>query len=189
MGSTNTDRDLDFKTNGESDVDIISNPSQSSIEVLDPCASRKLWEERRSIAHIPNLETIDDQSYTQTFLEREFDNMINYANKDKDKPEECSMESMQPDNKSSIVPTNKETNVQSNKKTSTTVVHNNLTESSSSGSVTDSVCTAYEQKSEAKEKKDVVQEFLQQETNGNTNVQNSKKDENTAISSIFGGKF
>lgn len=188
MGSTNTDRDLDFKTNGESDVDIISNPSQSSIEVLDPCASRKMWEERRSVAHIPNLETIDDQSYTQTFLEREFDNMINYANKDKDKPEECSFDLHQQDNES-IVPTNKETNVQSNKKTTTTMVHNNLTESSSSGSVTDSVCTAYEQKSETKEKRDVTKEFLQHETNGNANNQNSKKDENTAISSIFGGKF
>lgn len=64
-------------------------------------------------------------------------------------------------------------------------MHNNLTESSSSGSVTDSVCTACEQKSEAKEKKDVAKEFLQQETNGNTNVQNSKKDENTNIIYIW----
>ncbi|XP_065358228.1 uncharacterized protein LOC135952286 isoform X2 [Calliphora vicina] len=185
VGSSNTDRDLDFKTNGESDIDIISNPSQSSIEVLDPCASRKNWEERRSITHIPNLETIDDQSYTQTFLEREFDNMINYANKDKDKPEEYPEPEI--DN-----PENAETNLQP-KKSLTNMVHNNLTESSSSGSVTDSICTAYEQKAEqtphialSEDKKDAVKEFLQQETNGKTSSQNGRKEENTGLSSIFG---
>ncbi|XP_023296483.2 uncharacterized protein LOC111679191 isoform X2 [Lucilia cuprina] len=189
VGSSNTDRDLDFKTNGESDVDIISNPSQSSIEVLDPCASRKNWEERRSIAHVPNLETIDDQSYTQTFLEREFDNMINYAQKDKDKLEiynemeqQDTVSGAQEKVESQIPP----------KKSSNNMVHNNLTESSSSGSVTDSICTAYEQKPEkssqsSEDKKECVKEFLQQETNGKSSSQNAaKKDENTGLSSIFG---
>ncbi|KAM7353334.1 uncharacterized protein ACRADG_005432 isoform 2-T3 [Cochliomyia hominivorax] len=182
VGSTNTDRDLDFKTNGESDVDIISNPSQSSIEVLDPCVSRKMWEERRSIAQIPNLETIDDQSYTQNFLEREFDNMINFAKKDKGKTEECpEIESHEIE----PMPKTIETNVPP-KHTSTPMVQNNLTESSSSGSVTDSVCTTYEQKSENKQKMDEVKELTQQEPNVNSNSENSKRDENTAISSIFG---
>lgn len=189
VGSSNTDRDLDFKTNGESDIDIISNPSQSSIEVLEPCGSRKNWEERRSVSQIPNLETIDDQSYTQTFLEREFDNMINFANKDKDKPEEYV--TIEPQETVMTNQGNGET-ILATKKSS---VSNNLTESSSSGSVTDSICTAYEQKAEnvtqksLADKQDIVKEFLQQETNGKLNDQQAKKEENTGISSIFGGNF
>lgn len=187
MGSSNTDRELDFKTNGESDVDIISNPSQSSIEVLDHYASRKTSEERRSIVHISNLETIEDQSYTQTFLEREFDNMINYANKDKGKPEDCP----EPEVPTAAVPTE---NDMPATKSSTSMVHNHLTESSSSGSVTDSICTAYEQKSDKppllNEKKDAMNEFLQHETNGNANVaMTGKKEENNGLTSMFGGKF
>lgn len=182
MGSSNTDRDLDFKTNGESDVDIISNPSQSSIEVLDQYAGRKNYDERRTISHAPNLETIDDQSYTQTFLEREFDNMINYANKDKIKTENRSQTEQ--------VLSSTMATISTNKKATAAMVHNNLTESSSSGSVTDSVCTAYEQKAE-NQSQNKTSEFLQQERNGKQpNVPTSnKKEENSGLSSIFGGKF
>lgn len=181
MGSSNTDRDLDFKRNGESDVDIISNPSQSSIEVLDQCNGRKTYDERRTISHAPNLETIDDQSYKQTFLEREFDNMINFANKDKIRTEDCLQTEQE-------LPSTKKTNM-TTKKSSSAIVHNNLTESSSSGSVTDSVCTAYEQKAENISQKQTVTEFLQKEKNAKSNVRSAKKEESTGLSSIFGGKF
>uniref|UniRef100_A0A1I8PNH6 Uncharacterized protein n=1 Tax=Stomoxys calcitrans TaxID=35570 RepID=A0A1I8PNH6_STOCA len=181
VGSTNTDRDLDFRTNGESDVDIISNPSQSSIEVLEHFASRKTSEERR-ISHIPSLETIDDQSYTQTFLEREFDNMINFAMKDhpeeyaqklaKTKPPAIADQAPKSE-KAELSAKENETKI---KKSSTASAHNNLTESSSSGSVTDSICTAYEQKAQP----DSTQEFLQQEINDN----NKKDGSNNNLSML-----
>ncbi|XP_075149395.1 uncharacterized protein LOC142223398 isoform X2 [Haematobia irritans] len=170
VGSTNTDRDMDFRTNGESDVDIISNPSQSSIEVLDNFASRKTSEERR-ISHIPNLETIDDQSYTQTFLEREFDNMINFAAKDHPEeyieklPREKHVKIQNPSENDES--SRMENGAKMKKSTTSNSTQNNLTESSSSGSVTDSICTTYEQK----DKTDATTEFLQQEVNDN-----SKKD-------------
>lgn len=185
MGSTNTDRDLDFKTNGESDVDIISNPSQSSIEVLDHYASRKTSDERRSLAHIPNLETIDDQSYTQTFLEREFDNMINYANKDKGKLEDCGAEPEQQ------LPADISEQHLPVKKSITAMATNNLTESSSSGSITDSICTAYEQKSE--KTTDINDTFKHHESSGNQATEpqthTNKKEESNGLTSMFGGKL
>lgn len=196
MGSTNTDRDLDFRTNGESDVDIISNPSQSSIEVLDQFSSRKTSEERR-ISHIPSLETIDDQSYTQTFLEREFDNMINYARKDK--PEEyveaplsstaAAVPLYQKEMEHQESAAVKATDETTKKSSTSTFTQNNLTESSSSGSVTDSICTAYEQNG----KSDVNKEFMQQEANDNihNNADNTamkKEDGNNGLS-MFGGKY
>ncbi|XP_061396733.1 dynein axonemal assembly factor 1 homolog [Musca vetustissima] len=186
VGSSNTDRDLDFKTNGESDIDIISNPSQSSIEVLDQFSSRKTSEERR-ISHIPNLETIDDQSYTQTFLEREFDNMINYARRDK--PEEYPVETMtatKEEEKQQENPSEEEKENIKTKKTSTsTLIQQNLTESSSSGSVTDSICTAYEQQGKSAE---LSNQFLQQEVKENSsNIADTKKEEsNNGGLSMFG---
>ncbi|XP_073823890.1 uncharacterized protein isoform X2 [Musca autumnalis] len=197
VGSSNTDRDLDFKTNGESDIDIISNPSQSSIEVLDQFSSRKTSEERR-ICHIPNLETIDDQSYTQTFLEREFDNMINYARKDK--PEEYPEAITVPAKESPQQPTaltdvaqqqqqhqDEQQDVKTKKSSTTTLLQQNLTESSSSGSVTDSICTAYEQQGKTA---DVTNQFLQQEAKQESNsniVGETKKDEsNNGGLSMFG---
>ncbi|XP_005181896.2 uncharacterized protein LOC101890827 isoform X1 [Musca domestica] len=180
VGSSNTDRDLDFKTNGESDIDIISNPSQSSIEVLDQFASRKTSEERR-ISHIPNLETIDDQSYTQTFLEREFDNMINYARKDKPEEYPETMTATKDQEKQG-----EEKDGAKTKKTSTsTLVQQNLTESSSSGSVTDSICTAYEQQGKVAE---LNNQFLQHEAKEHSgNVVEPKKDDSSSDGlSVFG---
>ncbi|KAH8342734.1 hypothetical protein KR084_003187 [Drosophila pseudotakahashii] len=119
VGSSNTDRDLEFRAN-ESDVDIISNPSQSSIEVLDPnyvqSASRKTSEERR-ISQLPHLDTIrDDIVQSKTFIEREF------QTPQAEQAQDVALSA--PSRAVSQVP---------------------LTESSSSGSVTDSICTTYEQ--------------------------------------------
>uniref|UniRef100_A0A6P4EPI0 Serine/threonine-protein kinase 11-interacting protein n=1 Tax=Drosophila rhopaloa TaxID=1041015 RepID=A0A6P4EPI0_DRORH len=120
VGSSNTNRDLEFRAN-ESDVDIISNPSQSSIEVLDPnCvqnASRKTSEERR-ISQLPHLETINDEIVqSKGFIEREFEQLLAEQGLPK-------------------APAATETS---------SVPQIPLTESSSSGSVTDSICTTYEQ--------------------------------------------
>ncbi|XP_023174986.2 serine/threonine-protein kinase 11-interacting protein isoform X2 [Drosophila hydei] len=124
VGSSNTDRDLEFRAN-ESDVDIISNPSQSSIEVLDPScaqsASRKTSEERR-ISQMPNLQTIDDDlSQSQNFIEREQTRLIFETD-------------------TAAATTTMDTTAKSK-----ALAHVQLTESSSSGSVTDSICTTYEQ--------------------------------------------
>ncbi|XP_043662112.1 serine/threonine-protein kinase 11-interacting protein isoform X2 [Drosophila teissieri] len=125
VGSSNTDRDLEFRAN-ESDVDIISNPSQSSIEVLDPnyvqSASRKTSEERR-ISQLPHLETIRDElAKSKSFIEREFGQLL--------------AEQAQPTTPSGAAPL---------APAKSAVSHVPLTESSSSGSVTDSICTTYEQ--------------------------------------------
>ncbi|XP_070070696.1 serine/threonine-protein kinase 11-interacting protein isoform X2 [Drosophila takahashii] len=118
VGSSNTDRDLEFRAN-ESDVDIISNPSQSSIEVLDQnyvqSASRKTSEERR-ISQLPNLDTIrDDIVKSKSFIEREL------QPPQAEQAQDVALSA--PSRAVSQVP---------------------LTESSSSGSVTDSICTTYE---------------------------------------------
>ncbi|KAH8281398.1 hypothetical protein KR054_000301 [Drosophila jambulina] len=113
VGSSNTDRDLEFRAN-ESDVDIISNPSQSSIEVLDPncvqSASRKTSMEPQPDAMVQS----------QSFIEREF----------------AQLRAEQAPPAAPAVPP--------------AVAHIQLTESSSSGSVTDSICTSYEQQSKDK---------------------------------------
>ncbi|KAH8297884.1 hypothetical protein KR018_000081 [Drosophila ironensis] len=106
VGSSNTDRDLEFRAN-ESDVDIISNPSQSSIEVLDPAyvqsASRKA-----SVEQSPPIGDVTLQA--QAFP-------------------------------TPAAPPNE---------AAPAVAQVQLTESSSSGSVTDSICTSYEQQGKDK---------------------------------------
>uniref|UniRef100_A0A182SGH1 Serine/threonine-protein kinase 11-interacting protein n=1 Tax=Anopheles maculatus TaxID=74869 RepID=A0A182SGH1_9DIPT len=151
-GSTNSERDRDADLLGnESDIEVLSNPSQSSIEVLD---RGKASEERR----IPGLETINDSSV---------DSMRQDPTSGDSRDREDVSVSIQTKLDASLDETLKQTfggtvkesvkdddtmaksaNVaklqtsHANKKAFLTNV--NLTESSSSGSVTDSVCTAYE---------------------------------------------
>ncbi|KAH8307860.1 hypothetical protein KR059_001139 [Drosophila kikkawai] len=114
VGSSNTDRDLEFRAN-ESDVDIISNPSQSSIEVLDPnCVQSS----SRKTSMEPQTDAI---GHSQSFIEREFGQL-----------------------RAEQVPAAAATSAPA-------VAHIQLTESSSSGSVTDSICTSYEQQSKDKQ--------------------------------------
>lgn len=193
VGSTNTDRDLEFRAN-ESDVDIISNPSQSSIEVLDPnvvqSSSRKTSEERR-ISQIPNLQIIDDDfSQTQSFIDREFQQLLA--------------------EQQGITMTATVATVAEPKPKALAQVQ--LTESSSSGSVTDSICTTYEQQAgkqtqeekpreaTTKNAEDIVLHnmLMAQSNNNNNNNQievtssNSnghlKQAEDAGISNLFGGK-
>lgn len=150
MGSSNTERQQEF-TGESSDVDIISNPSQSSIEVLDQQTSRKASEERRLAQHMSPLDENYHLSYTQSFIEREFGNTARAA----------VLGSQIVETKQRKITTNASAKTSAHAETLTansntaaaqTVApavanstHIQLIESSSSGSVTDSVCTAYEQ--------------------------------------------
>ncbi|KAH8263490.1 hypothetical protein KR044_009551 [Drosophila immigrans] len=196
VGSSNTERDLEFRAN-ESDVDIISNPSQSSIEVLDSnvvqSASRKTSEERR-IAQIPNLQSIDDHQ-AQSFIEREFGQLL--AARSKTTAEEAAT-----------------TTVEDTMSKSKALAHVQLTESSSSGSVTDSICTTYEQQSKkqqqektqppAKNEDIIVNNMLHAENSASSNYHHNnnnievagvtgnvqlKKGEDAGLSSVFGALF
>lgn len=65
VGSCVIDRENDFKINCESDVDIISNPSQSSIEILDHMNSSRKNSDDRKTSHLSNSQqhisiTLDD---------------------------------------------------------------------------------------------------------------------------------
>ncbi|XP_034474830.1 serine/threonine-protein kinase 11-interacting protein isoform X2 [Drosophila innubila] len=155
VGSSNTDRDLEFRAN-ESDVDIISNPSQSSIEVLDPncvqSASRKTSEERR-ISQTPNLETIDDDvSQTHSFMEREFGQILAARTK--------------PSTEESLISTTNEDTMPKAK----ALAHVQLTESSSSGSVTDSICTTYEQQGKQQQSQEKIQASTSSESDALHNM-------------------
>lgn len=200
VGSSNTERDLEFRAN-ESDVDIISNPSQSSIEVLDPnlvqSASRKTSEERR-ISQIPNLQTIDNhQSQTQSFIEREFGQLL----AEQARAQTVSMQATI-------------SNVDATAKAKA-LAHVQLTESSSSGSVTDSICTTYEQQAkhqppekaqrQATDDAIILHNMLLAESGGSTSQQHNnnnyevtaanghhetkhlKTAEDAGLSSMFGG--
>ncbi|CAD7085916.1 unnamed protein product [Hermetia illucens] len=170
-GSSTNDRDMDFNfnKNGESDIEILSNPSQSSIEVLDHAFSSRKTSEERRISRVPSLETIEDNSYTSapglsTLVSKEtstdFRIEITKAPETSEHPDD-------------------------NKKIS--LGHINLTESSSSGSVTDSICTAYEQddkNSTAVNSPDRRSLKMKSTSNG----KDSKK-EDSIISSMFGGLF
>lgn len=127
-GSSNSERDKDvdlLKVDLESDIEVLSNPSQSSIEVLD----RKHSEERR-ISQVPSLDTIEDDSVNQSNLSTTITASYEEAG-----AAEVATEA---------ITEKKSEEVMLKSKTLLGIQNVNLTESSSSGSVTDSVCTAYE---------------------------------------------
>ncbi|XP_035909526.1 uncharacterized protein LOC118511039 isoform X2 [Anopheles stephensi] len=154
-GSTNSERDRDADLLGnESDIEVLSNPSQSSIEVLDRGyhPSRKASEERvisgLEAINISSVDAVrqnpsdskDDEDVgasLRTKLDASLDETLKQAFGGTAK------ESVKDDGtmaKSAYAA--KLQTSHANKKAFLANV--NLTESSSSGSVTDSVCTAYE---------------------------------------------
>ncbi|XP_055544801.1 uncharacterized protein LOC129729914 isoform X2 [Wyeomyia smithii] len=196
-GSTNSERDRDADLLGnESDIEVLSNPSQSSIEVLDSGfnPSRKHSEDRKTLA-VPGLDSIIDQSFnlSVTLINQETStNDLNTATgEDFDKkmqlenvlitspPQEESEEN-------SAVKPNLHQQILQHKKSFLAAA--NLTESSSSGSVTDSVCTAYESNQEQKQ-----QTSVSEEASGNEEVHTvmspSSKGDNSVISTMLGGLF
>lgn len=158
------ERDADFTVRnrgggGESDVEILSNPSQSSIEVLE-YSSRKHSVERR-VSQQPSLDTIDDDASRLQLI--------------------ASILTHKPD--PPVTPA-----AVTDKPTVAAVVAvlNNvhLTESSSSGSVTDSICTAYEQNVTSA---NASGNSKSAQNNTTPTKQLTKSD--SVISNMFGGEF
>lgn len=164
---TGGERDADFTIRnrggggGESDVEILSNPSQSSIEVLE-YSSRKHSIDRR-VSQQPSLDTIDDDASRLQLLA----SIVTHH---------------QPNDDSTAMKTRNGSDDDSRRQpmATTTVLNNiHLTESSSSGSVTDSICTAYEQ-NVSTDSKSAAQITT-------PTKQLAKSD--SVISNMFGGKF
>ncbi|KAL9877467.1 uncharacterized protein ACN2A1_013824 isoform 4-T5 [Glossina fuscipes fuscipes] len=171
----NNNRIENLKTNGESDIDIISNPSQSSIEVLDRDGNRKISEERH-ICQAPHVEAIDNFSNTRSTFERQVGNFLN----ERDEEERLNLI------------------VKKIAKPETTFVSQvNLTESSSSGSFTDSICTAYEQQAQksANKTKELLQLDAKPQLSDNLTLTKEadgfaiEKDESIGLSSKCGAFF
>lgn len=110
----------------ESDIEILSNPSQSSIEVLD----RKPSEERR-VFHMPSLDPIVDDQFNSSFNQLST-TLTDQCTSTQDDDEEIN---------NGTTPTARQ---KDKKNGNLLTIGQHLTESSSSGSVTDSICTAYE---------------------------------------------
>lgn len=184
-GSSNCDRDGDFQskaTAGDSDIEILSNPSQSSIEVLDSFHSghRKYSEERR-VSQVPSLDPIEDNSYnsghtlvnqqtsTQDLnaaMDSGYDTTV-YTDNDSKTPADG-------DNKKKMVLSGLQ-----------------LTESSSSGSVTDSICTAYEQNRQmtATTIERTTTPESGKATKQSTPEKSLARPDGSGISSVLGGKL
>ncbi|XP_055387160.1 serine/threonine-protein kinase 11-interacting protein isoform X2 [Condylostylus longicornis] len=171
-GSSSNERDNDFnnmeissnKYYNDSEVEILSNPSQSSIEVLDGFHSSRKTSEERRVSRIPSLETIEDSSIRNFSFKIGEDNttmdlisgvgLMNDNNRTitskditaeflkKEIKETLAKQQKNNDEVENTEKINKRLGI-IEKKISTGQL--NLTESSSSGSVTDSICTTYEQ--------------------------------------------
>lgn len=143
-GSAVGDRDVDFQGN-ESDIEILSNPSQSSIEVLDShYSSRKHSEERRVFPSLPG--TVTDLSLpvyplvNRETLIFELTGSSNVAdNVQLPGTSKINTEAISEGTQTILNPS-----INKNQDKVAALKNAPLTESSSSGSVTDSICTAYE---------------------------------------------
>ncbi|XP_055596740.1 uncharacterized protein LOC129746859 isoform X2 [Uranotaenia lowii] len=197
-GSTNSERDRDMDLLGnESDIEILSNPSQSSIEVLDRgCYPSRKHSEERKLLLMDDEETVNDENFniSNTLINQEtsthdlmtkVSDTFNKIIKIEDAPTltESSHKEVMTGSKAGL----------QHKKSFLSAA--NLTESSSSGSVTDSVCTAYEsnqdQKTNASAGESNVQK-VRQETQANKNISISSpvaKSENSVIGTMLGGLF
>ncbi|XP_053693593.1 serine/threonine-protein kinase 11-interacting protein [Sabethes cyaneus] len=197
-GSTNSERDRDVDLLGnESDIEILSNPSQSSIEVLDSGfhPSRKHSEERKAFA-LPGLDSIADKSFniSTTLINQETStNDLNTKVAEiiaKTKLENVPLTaSAQTENEETLTI---KPNLSQHKKTFLAAA--NLTESSSSGSVTDSVCTAYESNQDQKQHKSFSEETLENQkvkssADKQTLASPTAKGDNSVISTMLGGLF
>lgn len=171
-GSSNGDRDADFAfRNGESDVEILSNPSQSSIEILD-YSSRKHSEDRR-VSQQPSLDTIEDDIHR---LQMTAHQLVNQQTSTQD------LLALQ--DSFGIDDDTIQTKAHIDDEKKTILNHINLTESSSSGSVTDSICTAYEQTTQTSEP--IAKQSESKQTTPEKLA--PQKTDTSVISSMLGGK-
>ncbi|XP_065078704.1 serine/threonine-protein kinase 11-interacting protein isoform X2 [Ochlerotatus camptorhynchus] len=197
-GSTNSERDRDVDLLGnESDIEVLSNPSQSSIEVLDRGfhPSRKHSEERKNL-QLPGLEALNDDSLNNisvTLTNQEtsthdliakvadsFNKIIKFEDASSTDKENSSSQKPNPA-------------LLSHKKSFLTAA--NLTESSSSGSVTDSVCTAYESIQDPKQSSASDETIESDKSKQKSQLTQpgvdspASKSENSVISTVLGGLF
>lgn len=132
-GSSNCDRDADFQfnKNGDSDIEILSNPSQSSIGIIDSIQSSRKHSEERRLSQTEGLDVTASEYIANLQL-------LNGAAQAILVNQQTSTQDLASNADNSAVDT-----VELENKILSGVL---LTESSSSGSVTDgSICTAYEQ--------------------------------------------
>lgn len=192
-GSSGGERDSEsVGCTNDSDVEILSNPSQSSIEVLEYNASRKHSEDRRysdeqNPAMTLSLDSMADQINRLLIGEQGASRFQNQQTSTQDLMAKVGEESArQP--------------AADDRKTVLSQAH--LTESSSSGSVTDSICTTYEQNNTSPLAKSTTQieskppaavtptaanrTPTKQATTPTATMTPSKLD-NSVISSMFGG--
>uniref|UniRef100_A0A336MPB6 CSON003607 protein n=1 Tax=Culicoides sonorensis TaxID=179676 RepID=A0A336MPB6_CULSO len=161
-GSGPSDRDLDFQGN-DSDIEVLSNPSQSSIEVLDSLhSSRKHSEERRNL----QFSELDMPEGVNTIYK------LNPGSKEKlDDKKERGVVKSEATTQTALLP------------------HKHLlTESSSSGSVTDSICTAYEQNNDETLTPNNTTSTTTDETTINKTDNNSTPSKNE-VTSVIGSMF
>lgn len=151
-----------YGRNMDSDVEILSNPSISSIEVLDQFSrqsSRKQSEDRRYLfnpgshqqqylLHLQKQMDGSNGQLSRTFDERTLRSDNHASNNNSDVEELADSELMNRQTSTNDLDLfdaafeDERSEITKHKKTVLTGM--NLTESSSSGSVTDSICTAYE---------------------------------------------
>lgn len=183
----------------DSDVEILSNPSISSIEILENFSrhsSRKHSEDRhlqqsmflpqpnqQQIAVHPLHRSVDAPEY------RSNDNGIkSSSNSDIEELFNEPNDNGARDQSSDVADTLTHETVKNAKKTILTGM--NLTESSSSGSVTDSVCTAYEhQAADTKSSVDVSTASTIAEVGEIDELAPNKADETLTLSTMLGGKY
>lgn len=121
-----------FNKNGDSDIEILSNPSQSSIGIIDSIQSSRKHSEERRLSQTEGLDVTASEYINNLQL-------LNGAAQAILVNQQTSTQDLTTNAGNSA-----DDGVEREKKTILSGVH--LTESSSSGSVTDgSICTAYEQ--------------------------------------------
>lgn len=175
-GSSDAERDSDFAGhNGDSDIEILSNPSQSSIEVLEYNASRKHSEDRRydtdfvDPAMVLSLDSMADQINRLSVSERH---------------QQTSTQDLLAESKA---PGAIGAAVVDDRKTALSQAH--LTESSSSGSVTDSICTTYEPSRMSPLVKSQNECKAPAPTDNNRSPEKQSKGDGSVLSSMFGGEL
>lgn len=176
-GTSTVDRDADlnsFHRNGESDVEILSNPSQSSIEVLDYNQSSRKHSEERRVSQLPSLDTI---LYDPEEASRLYAMAAAASTADVERINATTQNHQPPPS-------------EMDKKIILNQI--NLTESSSSGSVTDSICTAYEQNSKTSNTNSMETSTTSKPTppiSPEKTLTPPPKTDSSVISSMLGGLF
>lgn len=176
----------------DSDVEILSNPSISSIEVLDSFSrhSSRKHSEDRHLHHSMYLQNQHPNVVQPMYKSVDATNDYGINSSSNSDIEELMNEPHDDDDHQANDVTHTVTHgtIKNAKKTILTGM--NLTESSSSGSVTDSVCTAYEHHTvDAKMAVDVTSTSTIAEVREIDELVPSKGDETMSLSTMLGGSY